>query len=42
MAVRPSAFAGRVDAVRQQGCAKRLGLPLKFINIAQVLNGARA
>jgi L-lactate dehydrogenase complex protein LldE len=28
-------------AMHQQGCAKRLGLPLKFIHIAQVLNGAR-
>ena len=28
--------------MHQQGCAKRLGLPLKFIHIAQVLNGARA
>jgi len=28
-------------AMHQQGCARRLGLPLKFIHIAQVLNGAR-
>ena len=28
--------------MHQQGCARRLGLPLKFIHIAQVLNGARA
>jgi L-lactate dehydrogenase complex protein LldE len=27
-------------AMHQQGCARRLGLPLKFIHIAQVLNGA--
>ena len=26
----------------QQGCAERLGLPLKYIHIAQILNGARA
>jgi L-lactate dehydrogenase complex protein LldE len=29
-------------AMHQQGCARRLGLPLKFIHIAQVLNGTRA
>jgi L-lactate dehydrogenase complex protein LldE len=28
--------------MHQQGCARRLGLPLKFIHIAQVLNGARS
>ena len=28
--------------MHQQGCAQRAGLPLKFIHIAQVLNGARA
>jgi L-lactate dehydrogenase complex protein LldE len=28
--------------MHQQGCARRLGLPLKFIHIAQILNGARA
>ena len=28
--------------MHQQGCARRLGLPLRFIHIAQVLNGARA
>ncbi len=28
--------------MHQQGCAKRLGLDLKFIHIAQILNGARA
>jgi L-lactate dehydrogenase complex protein LldE len=28
--------------MHQKGCAERLGLPLKFIHIAQVLNGARA
>ncbi|HJV96028.1 MAG TPA: (Fe-S)-binding protein [Albitalea sp.] len=27
--------------MHQQGCAKRLGLDLRFIHIAQVLNGAR-
>jgi L-lactate dehydrogenase complex protein LldE len=27
--------------MHQKGCADRLGLPLKFIHIAQVLNGAR-
>jgi L-lactate dehydrogenase complex protein LldE len=27
--------------MHQKGCAQRLGLPLKFIHIAQVLNGAR-
>jgi L-lactate dehydrogenase complex protein LldE len=27
--------------MHQKGCAERLGLPLKFIHIAQVLNGAR-
>ncbi|MDH4051170.1 MAG: (Fe-S)-binding protein [Rubrivivax sp.] len=28
--------------MHQKGCAERLGLPLKFIHIAQVLNGASA
>jgi len=28
--------------MHQKGCAERLSLPLKFIHIAQVLNGARA
>jgi L-lactate dehydrogenase complex protein LldE len=28
--------------MHQKGCAERLNLPLKFIHIAQVLNGARA
>jgi L-lactate dehydrogenase complex protein LldE len=28
--------------MHQQGCAVRLGLPIKFIHVAQVLNGARA
>ncbi len=28
--------------MHQQGCAERLGLDLKFIHIAQVLNGARS
>jgi L-lactate dehydrogenase complex protein LldE len=27
--------------MHQKGCAERLGLPVKFIHIAQVLNGAR-
>jgi L-lactate dehydrogenase complex protein LldE len=27
--------------MHQKGCAERLGLPIKFIHIAQVLNGAR-
>ena len=29
-------------AMHQKGCAQRLGMPLTFIHIAQVLNGARA
>ncbi|WP_035052146.1 (Fe-S)-binding protein [Andreprevotia chitinilytica] len=28
--------------MHQKGCAERLGLPLKFIHIAQILNGAKA
>jgi L-lactate dehydrogenase complex protein LldE len=28
--------------MHQKGCAERLGLPVKFIHIAQILNGARA
>jgi L-lactate dehydrogenase complex protein LldE len=28
--------------MHQRGCAERLGVPIKFIHIAQVLNGARA
>jgi len=27
--------------LHQKGCAERLGLPIKFIHIAQILNGAR-
>ena len=27
--------------MHQKGCAERLGLPIKFIHVAQVLNGAR-
>ncbi|MBB5189826.1 L-lactate dehydrogenase complex protein LldE [Silvimonas terrae] len=27
--------------MHQKGCAERLGMPLKFIHIAQILNGAR-
>lgn len=28
--------------MHQQGCAQRIGIPLKFIHVAQILNGARA
>jgi L-lactate dehydrogenase complex protein LldE len=28
--------------MHQKGCAERLGLDLKFIHIAQILNGARS
>ncbi|HKN08058.1 MAG TPA: (Fe-S)-binding protein [Pseudomonadota bacterium] len=28
--------------MHQRGCAERLGLPIRFIHIAQILNGARA
>ena len=28
--------------MHQKGCAERLGLPVKFLHIAQVLNGAAA
>lgn len=28
--------------MHQQGCAERLGMPQKYIRIAQILNGARA
>jgi L-lactate dehydrogenase complex protein LldE len=28
--------------MHQQGCAKRAAVPLRFIHIAQILNGARA
>jgi len=28
--------------MHQQGCAERIGLPIKFIHIAQILNGASA
>jgi L-lactate dehydrogenase complex protein LldE len=28
--------------MHQQGCAERIGVPMKFIHIAQVLNGASA
>ena len=27
--------------MHQKGCAERLGLPIRFIHIAQILNGAR-
>ena len=26
--------------MHQQGCAERIGVPVKFIHIAQILNGA--
>jgi L-lactate dehydrogenase complex protein LldE len=28
--------------MHQQGCAERAGVPMKYIHIAQVLNGASA
>jgi len=28
--------------MHQKGCAERIGVPLKFIHIAQILNGAIA
>ena len=28
--------------LHQQGCAERMGLPVKFIHIAQILNGDMA
>jgi L-lactate dehydrogenase complex protein LldE len=28
--------------MHQQGCAERIGVPIKFIHIAQILNGANA
>jgi L-lactate dehydrogenase complex protein LldE len=28
--------------MHQQGCAERAGMPMKYIHIAQVLNGASA
>ena len=28
--------------MHQKGCAERLGVPIKFIHIAQILNGAGA
>ena len=28
--------------MHQQGCAERIGVPIKFIHIAQILNGASA
>lgn len=30
------------DTSCQQGCAERIGVPIKFIHIAQILNGASA
>jgi len=28
--------------MHQQGCAERIGVPLKFIHIAEILNGSSA
>jgi L-lactate dehydrogenase complex protein LldE len=28
--------------MHQRGCAERIGVPIKFIHIAQILNGASA
>jgi L-lactate dehydrogenase complex protein LldE len=28
--------------MHQQGCAERIGVPMKFIHIAEILNGASA
>ena len=28
--------------MHQKGCAERIGVPIKFIHIAQILNGASA
>jgi L-lactate dehydrogenase complex protein LldE len=28
--------------MHQRGCAERIGVPIKFIHIAQILNGALA
>ena len=28
--------------MHQRGCAERIGLPVKFMHIAQILNGAEA
>jgi hypothetical protein len=28
--------------MHQQGCAERIGVPIKFVHIAQILNGASA
>jgi L-lactate dehydrogenase complex protein LldE len=28
--------------MHQKGCAERIGVPMKFIHIAQILNGASA
>jgi L-lactate dehydrogenase complex protein LldE len=28
--------------MHQRGCAERIGVPVKFIHIAQILNGASA
>ena len=28
--------------IHQKGCAERIGVPIKFIHIAQILNGASA
>ena len=34
--------AGASCLMHQQGCAERIGIPIKFIHIAQILNGASA
>jgi hypothetical protein len=33
-------IADRSCLMHQRGCAKRVGVPIKFIHIAQILNGA--
>jgi hypothetical protein len=30
-----------VETMNQKGCAERMGAPVKFLHIAQVLNGVR-
>jgi site-specific recombinase XerD len=35
-------FADSSCMMHQQGCAERIGVPIKFIHIAQILNGASA
>jgi L-lactate dehydrogenase complex protein LldE len=34
--------ADRSCLMHQRGCAERIGVPIKFIHIAQILNGASA